>query len=161
MSDAGYAPCILSGTMTRPRSRVLIVDDPDGRLSRGLRPALALHEVDVAHDAFDTIYRIDCAHPLYDLIFCDLARGDVPGPELWAYLSLRRRDAAERMVFVASGPLEANARAFLAGVPNARVELPLRPDTLDALARAFAVRRLSARPTRVTSRSPKAERKPA
>jgi hypothetical protein len=121
------------------RARILVVDCPQGSLSGALDPALARHQVDFARDAFDTIYRIDCAVRPYDVIFIDLARGELPGPELWAYLSISRKSAARRMVFVASEPLNPETRAFLASVPNVCVELPLEAEALHML----AVRRAS------------------
>jgi len=109
-------------------ARVLVVDDREGTLSLALGRVLMGHDVETAHDAVEAIYRIDCsAHREFDVIVCDLARGDLPGPELWAYLSLSRKEAARRMVFVASGPLKPETRAFLAHVPNLCVELPLVP----------------------------------
>jgi len=130
--------------MSRHRARILVVDCPQGTLALALEVALARHEVDFARDAFDGIYRIDCAVRPYDVVLCDLARGDVPGPELWAYLSISRQDAAERLVFVASAPLGSEAKAFLARVPNLCVELPVDPEAFDALARRRAVVRRSA-----------------
>jgi hypothetical protein len=107
-----------------------------------LEPALARHNVESARDAGDAIYQIDCATRPHDVIFCDLAREDLPGPELWAYLSLHCESAARRMVFVASAPLRIETRAFLARVPNLCLELPVDPEALDALARRRrAVRR--------------------
>jgi hypothetical protein len=101
--------------------------------------ALARHEVHFARDAFDAIYRIDSAARPYDVIFCDLARGDLPGPELWGYLSISRSSAAKRMIFVASGPLGPETRKFLTGVPNVCIDLPLDAEALHML----AVRRAS------------------
>jgi hypothetical protein len=121
--------------MSHRRARILIVDHPRGALSLTLEHALARHDVESARDAFDAIYRIDCAVHPHDLIFCDLARGDLPGPELWAYLSLGRKSAAGRIVFVASAPLRPETTAFLARVPNLCVELPVDPEAFDALAR--------------------------
>jgi DNA-binding NtrC family response regulator len=132
--------------MPRQNARILIVDDPHGGLTRNLRPLLSRHRVEVARDAVDVIYQLDCADRPYDLIFCDLARGDVPGPELWAYLSLSRGEAAKRMVFVASGPLAPSAAAFLARVPNARLALPASAHELVALTDR---RRTSAWPMRL------------
>jgi hypothetical protein len=120
--------------MPRSDTRILIVDDPQGSLSRCLRPFLSRHRVDVARDAFDAIYQVDCADRPYDIIFCDLAHGDVPGPELWAYLSISRGDSAERVVFVTSGLLSPSANAFLTRVPNPCISLPPSADVLDALA---------------------------
>jgi hypothetical protein len=113
--------------MDRKRTHVLVVDDAADGLTRALSDSLALHEVEVARDAFEAIYRIDCATRPYDVIFCDLARGDIPGPELWSYLSITRAEAARRMVFVASGPLRPETRRFLARTGNPYVELPRGP----------------------------------
>jgi len=125
--------------MSDRQARVLVVDTPERALSRALAEGLAGHEVEVARDAFDAIYRIDCSGPPYDAIFCDLAQGDLPGPELWAYLSLNRAPAAERMVFIASAPLRPETRTFLRCVPNHCVDLPVDADAIHAL----AVRRAS------------------
>jgi hypothetical protein len=137
------------GTMPRSDTRILIVDDPQGSLSHCLGPFLSRCHVHVARDAFDAIYEVDCADRPYDLIFCDLAHGAVPGPELWAYLSLSRRDSAERMVFVASAPLSPPAEAFLTQVSNARISLPATAEALDALVNRHALRRPSAWPLRL------------
>jgi len=121
-------------------ARVLLVDDRDRTLSSALADALGEHEVETANDAFDAIYRIDCCDDPPDAIVCDLSRGDLPGPELWSYLSLTRRQAAERMVFVASGPLTVEARRFLRCVPNPCIALPATARAIGALVpqRAFA-----------------------
>ncbi len=113
--------------MDPKRARVLVVDDAAHHLTDALSDTLVRHEVDFARDAFDAVYLIDCATEPYDVIFCDLARGDLPGPELWAYLSITRAGAAERMVFVASSPLRPETRRFLARTGNPCVELPQRP----------------------------------
>jgi len=120
-------------------ARVLLVDDHDRTLSSALAEALEEHEVETANDAFDAIYRIDCADDPPDAIVCDLSRGDLPGPELWSYLSLTRRQAAERMVFVASGPLSNEARTFLRCVPNPCIKLPTNTTAIAALVGRRAV----------------------
>ena len=106
-------------------SRVLVVDDADGPLSVGLAPSLARYAVDFARDPVSVLHHIDWATVPHALIFCDMTRGDIPGPELWAYLSIRRRDAADRLAFVASTRLRPPALAFLSLVPNVRLALPL------------------------------------
>jgi hypothetical protein len=119
--------------MSRDQARILVVDEPHGPTSLALGAALARDSVDFARDAFDAIDKIDCAVLPYDLIFCDLARGDLPGPELWAYLSLTHQEAARRMVFVASCPLKPETLAFLATVSNVCVDLPLDAEALASL----------------------------
>lgn len=124
--------------MNRHRARLLVMDHPQGKLSLALEPALAGHHVDFARDAVDAIYHVDSARRPYDVVVCDLANGELPGPELWAYMSISRQDVAERMVFVASGPLGPATQAFLALVPNPCVQLPVDADAFVALARRRA-----------------------
>jgi len=121
--------------MKRLRSRILVVDEPEGPLSLSLRSGAGWHEMDFARDAFDAIDRIEAASRPYDVILCDLARAELPGPELWAYLSVTFPDAAGRMAFVSSAPLLATAEAFLACIANRCVALPVDVATLVALAR--------------------------
>lgn len=127
------------------------MDNPDKTLSGAIRQALSNHDVEVARDAFDAIYRIDCADRSYDAIFCDLARGDLPGPELWAYLSLTRGTAAARMVFVASAPLRPETKTFLRCIPNPCVDFPLDAEVLDTLAARHASRLADSEPEAVTA----------
>ncbi len=114
------------------------MESPRRTLSRDLKATLAHHQVEIAADAFEAIDRIDCASRPYDVIFCDVASAEVPGPELWAYLSLGRAVAAQRMVFVATSPVSVDTRAFLSGIPNHCVELPADADAIEALVRRRA-----------------------
>ena len=109
--------------MNTRRARILLIDAPANTLWRSLHAALAHHKVETARDAIDAIYRIDCIGRPYDVIFCDLA-GDLPGPELWAYLSLTRKSAASRMVFVASGPLKPETKPSSRGCPTPASSCP-------------------------------------
>lgn len=136
------------------RGRVLVVDNSDRSVVRGLEQGLIGHEVEVARDAFDAIYRIDCVGRPHDVIFCDLASDSLPGPELWAFLGLSRASAAERMVFVASSILRPEARAFLEGIPNLCVELPADGEAVHALINR---RSRLVRPTLARARAQEAE----
>jgi hypothetical protein len=102
-----------------------VIDDPDALLSGALHGALARCDVEIARDVFDAIDRIECNDDPYVAIFCDLARSDLPGPELWSYLAAVHPDAAARIVFVASGPVPPQTRSFLHQVPNPFLALPL------------------------------------
>lgn len=115
------------------RSLKVLVVGPHPLLLRALGERVAAVEVDVARDAFDAIDRIDCASSPYGAIFCDIDRPDLPGPELWAYLSISRADAAARMVFVASGPPSLATQAFLDQVPNPCVHLPADLENIRSL----------------------------
>jgi hypothetical protein len=87
--------------------------------------------------------RIDSTNDLFNVILCDATRGEITGPELWAYLSRHRQAAAKRLVFVSSGPVPPDTRAFLARVPNAWLELPSDNDAL----RTFIARHAVAPPS--------------
>jgi hypothetical protein len=115
------------------RARVLVVDGPERSLSCALETVLLGHEVHVANDVFDAVYRVEGAGRPYDIILCDLARVSLAGPELWAYLSIAHKHAAERMVFVASGPLQPQAWAFLSRSPNPCIDLPASSAMLEAV----------------------------
>ncbi|HEX8908045.1 MAG TPA: hypothetical protein VF805_02515, partial [Anaeromyxobacteraceae bacterium] len=54
--------------------------------------------------------------------------------------------ASERLVFVTGGAFTAQAREFLARVPNPRVEKPFEPATLRALVDGLVARRRGAPP---------------
>ncbi len=127
--------------------RILVVDSRDRSLSSNLGDALDGHAVEAARDAFEAIYRIDGEGPEYDLIFCDLTSAELPGPELWAYLSITRPEAAARMVFVASAPRSVDTLQFLDRVPNPCVSLPAGAPGLEALV-AEATERPPAGPSR-------------
>jgi DNA-binding NtrC family response regulator len=126
--------------MHNRQARVLLVENSKQTLALALERALVRHEVEVARGAFDALYRIDCQGPPYDVIFCDLASNHLSGPELWAFLSLRRPTTARRLVFVASGRLSSKTAAFLDCIPNPCVRLPMNAEALDALVNRRATR---------------------
>ncbi|HEY2515465.1 MAG TPA: hypothetical protein VGI39_31575 [Polyangiaceae bacterium] len=126
------------------RALKVLVVGPHPALLRALHERDEPVEVEIARDAFDAIDRIDCASAPYSAIFCDIDRADLPGPELWAYLSISRADAAARMVFVASAPPSLATQAFLDRVPNACVHLPEDVEAIPAL-----VERAMSRPSAV------------
>jgi hypothetical protein len=115
--------------------RFLVVDRAHGPLAYALAPAMSRHDVDFARDAVEVIHKIDCADPGYDLVLSDAVLGELPGPELRAYLALTRRRAAESVVYVISAPLSPQRRALVQRVPSMCVALPIGGECLDALMR--------------------------
>ena len=107
--------CLVTQALERKRARVLVIDDAAHHLTDALSDSLSGHDVDVAGDAVEAIYRIDCETGAYSVIFCDLARGDLPGPELVGVSldpAVRSREAhGVRRVEPARGRLE--------GIPGA------------------------------------------
>jgi len=121
--------------MQARRARVLIVDDSDHSLSPALEPGLLRHDLEIAAGAPDAIRRIDCAARCpHDVILCDPTIGDdLPGLDLWAYLTLNRTAVAHRRVFVTSPRLPPRRRVFLSRIPNLCIERPVDGHALDAL----------------------------
>ena len=63
---------------------------------------------------------------------------EMTGMDLHCALALAAPDQAERMVLVTGGAFTEAARAFLARVPNDRLEKPFIASELDAVARRLA-----------------------
>ena len=117
----------------RPLKALVVGSHPS--LLCALEDRAHAYDVDVAKDAFDAIYPLDSGASPYDVIFCDINRDDLPGPELWAYLSVSRPEAAASMVFVASTPPPLEVQAFLERVPNPCVYLPEDVGSIEMLVR--------------------------
>ncbi|HEX8908907.1 MAG TPA: PAS domain S-box protein, partial [Anaeromyxobacteraceae bacterium] len=128
------APMASPGGRPAPagRARILVVDD-EPMVARALARILAAHEVTVLDSAPAALERLR-QDPAYDVVLCDLMMPEMSGMEL--HERLREEGAAaasERLVFVTGGAFTAQAREFLARVPNPRVEKPFEPATLRAL----------------------------
>jgi CheY-like chemotaxis protein len=105
------------------------VDDASCALAR----VLAAHDVESAPDAFAAIHRLEEADRPFDVILCDVTTEKLPGPELWAYLSVDSGHLAERIVFIGARALPAQTAAFLERVPNPYVDLRTGTDALAAI----------------------------
>lgn len=105
------------------RGRVLVVDDEPAiakALGRALEPE---HEVTIAPNAGEAS-RLIVAGSRYDVILCDLMMPQMTGMDLHADLQRSAPEQAMRMVFLTGGAFTSEARAFLDGLPNQRVEKP-------------------------------------
>jgi CheY-like chemotaxis protein/two-component sensor histidine kinase len=116
------------------RSRILVIDDEVaiGRvLERGLHPH---HDVVVLTRGDDALKRI-ASGERFDAILCDLMMPEVTGMDIYLELSKTAEDQARRMVFLSGGAFTDRGRAFLAGIPNKRIEKPfVMTDVLTVLA---------------------------
>jgi CheY-like chemotaxis protein len=76
----------------------------------------------------------------FDVIVCDLGVADIDGPALYARLHEERPGLEKRLVFMTGAAWTARAAAFVAAVPNRRLEKPFDPeellDAIDAVASA-------------------------
>ena len=118
------------------RANVLVVDD-DPVLGAAMRRVLRDHTVTVVTAAAAALVRLDAGEK-YDVILSDMMMPEMSGMEFHAELVRRHPDDAARVVFISGGTFTAGATAFLARVPNERLEKPFELDTLRALVRRFA-----------------------
>jgi len=120
------APAIRQGDAAL---RVLIVDD-EPLIGTTLKVLLAdEHDVEVASSG-EAAQKLLTDDPGYDVILCDLMMPGVSGMDLFAWLASESPDLATRMVFMTGGVFTDEARVFLEGIPNARVEKPFDHDVL-------------------------------
>jgi CheY-like chemotaxis protein len=119
---------------------VLVIDDED-MLRRAMERILvdAGHEVtgtSSARSALDTIK----AGAVFDVILCDLMMPDMTGMEFFEKLLSANPSLARRVVFVSGGATTAQVGAFLASVPNEKIDKPFRSVQLrDAIQRVLKV----------------------
>jgi CheY-like chemotaxis protein len=116
---------------------VLVVDDDPAVLraiARLLRPESEVVSLTDAHEAL----RLLESGERFDVIFCDLMMPEMSGMELYGLVEARNARTAERFVFITGGAIHEDVRAFLARVPNERLEKPFSQGTLRDIARRFA-----------------------
>lgn len=114
--------------------RVLVVDD-EAMLGKAIKRMLGSEQdVEVLTSGRNAVHRISVGER-YDVILCDLMMPDLTGMQVYAELKRTAPDQAERMVFMTGGVFTRQAREFLAGIPNARVEKPFETQMLRALIR--------------------------
>jgi CheY-like chemotaxis protein len=100
-----------------------VVDDESIILKALQRLLVAEHEVTLLSTAGEARDRL-LAGEEYDVILCDLMMPQMTGMDLHAELLRALPDQAARMVFLTGGAFTPDARAFLDGVPNQRIEKP-------------------------------------
>ena len=131
-APAGARPRAAAAPGPAPRppqgARVLVVDDEPlvGRaVARILSPP---HQVTVALTGQEALDRL--ASEPFEVVLCDLMMPGLTGMDVHQRLLERAPALAARMVFLTGGAFTETARAFLARVPNARLEKPFEPSAL-------------------------------
>ncbi len=126
--DASRSPI----TPTRPRGRVLVVDD-EKAVAESLRYALKdEHDVETAASGKEARAAIERGGD-YDVVLCDLVMPVESGMDLHAYALREHPALAERFVFMTGGAFTARAAKFLSEVRAPRIEKPFELETLRAL----------------------------
>jgi len=114
------------------RSRVLIVDD-EPALARALARSIKRHHDAIALTSGEEAIARIAAGERFDVILSDLMMPHVSGPDLYRRLLEIAPHQAERVVFLSGGVFTPEARAFLDGVPNRRIDKPCEPAALLAV----------------------------
>ncbi len=117
------------------RAAVLIVDD-ERSVSVILGRALVNHDVTTVTSAKEALQQIE-AGTAFDLILSDLMMPGMSGMEFYDTVARERPRIAERMVFMSGGAFTPTARAFLARVPNERIEKPFNLSAVRELVQKF------------------------
>ncbi len=119
------------------RLRVLVVDD-EANLRLSLVQILSIeHEVEEAGSARVVLDRVRTG-ARWDVILCDLMMPDMSGIDLFAALEHEAPSLARRTIFLTGGAFTARAQAFLARVPNPRLEKPFDIDAMRSLLQRVA-----------------------
>jgi PAS domain S-box-containing protein len=117
------------------RGRILVVDD-EPAICQSLRALLEEdHHVDVVTSGEQAIHRMLEGEP-YDVVFCDVTMREVGGAEVYDRIAQARPGLEGRLVFMTGGATTESARAFLARVPNIRIEKPFSVVVLHRALRA-------------------------
>lgn len=112
-------------------ARVLMIDDENiiGDLyARLLNPPHEVVFVRQGRDALDLLERGET----FDVIVCDMMMPEMDGPQVYDALRERHPEMVQRVVFLTGGAFTAEAREFLADVPNTCLEKPIEIADLSA-----------------------------
>ena len=116
------------------RARILVVDDDVAVLNTVRRILAREHEVVVLSDPREALRMLE-GGAVFDLVLCDPIMPYLGGEELHARVAARSPALAERFVFISGGVTSPSVQAFLARVPNERMEKPFVVQNLLGLAR--------------------------
>lgn len=122
---------VRKGISLRPdiRARVLIVDDEPLILRSVARLLRDQHDVETAQNGKEGLRMIREDGP-FDLVVCDLMMPEMTGMELHQAVHADDPEVAGRFVFLTGGAYTEQARHFLAGVDNPKLDKPVQPNLL-------------------------------
>jgi signal transduction histidine kinase/CheY-like chemotaxis protein len=124
--QVGSGPLQPSPPAASGRARLLVVDD-EPLVARSLVRMLGgEHDVEVAASVAEARARLGQA-PAVDAVLSDLMMPDGTGMDLFEWLGSAHPALARRVIFMTGGAFTDAATAFLARVPNRRLEKPFVP----------------------------------
>jgi len=121
------------------RGRVLIVHDEFMACAAFARVLMFADERVLLTSAREAFTRL-MAGEHFDVILFKLMMPEMNGMELHQQLALHRPSLVERIVFLSSGVVPSDARAFLGQMKNPCVEIPFDESEVRALVRALLER---------------------
>ena len=125
-----------TAVVARVRGRALVIDDERPILQSIARALQADFDVVGIDDPREALRRL-LAGEQFDLIFCDVAMPFLSGPQVFEQLIAQRPELASSVVFISGNMGDDLGRAFLARVPNERLEKPFTLQNLRGLARRY------------------------
>lgn len=108
--------------------RVLVVDDEPALLKMLAEELGREHEVRIASSGSEAIELV--LGEAFDVVLCDVMMPSTSGIDVYEAARRRRPGLEQRFVFMTAGAYTANARAFLASVPNKKLEKPFSYEEL-------------------------------
>lgn len=112
-------------------ARILVVDD-EALLLEIIGRMLRDYDVRTTVDAREALAMVHGGES-FDVILVDVTMPHMSGIAFYEALADARPDLAPRVVFMSGGVFEAASEAFLAGVPNRRIEKPFRGAAMRSL----------------------------
>jgi two-component system cell cycle sensor histidine kinase/response regulator CckA len=121
-------------------ARILVIDDDPG-VGRALRLMLEEdHDVTSFTSPREALRRL-LQDQDFDLVFCDLMMPELTGMDIYQVLRFNRPGYEARLVFMTGGAFTAQAKRFLAQVPNPRIEKPFNLRALQRMVQRSIVKR--------------------
>ena len=116
--------------------RVLIIDDNEFVLKALDRFLRRDHQVTVESDPRMALQRL-MSGERFDVIFCDLMMPHLTGKDVFEQATKFDQELASRFVFITGGVVRDDLDAFLAEIPNERLEKPIALQNLRSTVRRF------------------------
>lgn len=113
----------------RSRRRILVVEDEEPLSAMLVQMLGEEHEVTCAPGGGEALGLIAGGAP-YDAILCDLMMPGMDGSDLYVAVARQRPGLERRFLFMTGGAFSSRAAAFLAEVPNPRIDKPFGLDQL-------------------------------
>ena len=116
--------------------RILVIDDERLVIKAVTRMLPRKHAVEPYTSTPEALARLENGER-YDVILCDLMMPEMSGIEFYERVCSVCQEQASRIVFITGGAFIAEAREFLARVPNGRLHKPFVKETLLSVVSRF------------------------